>query len=186
MPYILKEDRKKFKAALDVIKIERINNHCLTIDFPDFVINIIRYYMLEDFKEFENKKNFNISLNGKNIKDLLPEKMNSGDLNYFITEVIAHIINKKGKRYSNLNDLSGVLKYAEKVFCSDNIQEYLDDYPNEYIPSYDLIPILGLIDCCNKELYRVVTGPYEDEKINNPLNGPVIADVSKLGKIDNY
>ena len=59
----------------------------------------------------------------------------AGRLNYVITKLCHGYIDKKGKCYSVLNEVHGVL------------------------------------NCADKELYRMVTAPYEDVKINE--NGDV-------------
>jgi hypothetical protein len=59
----------------------------------------------------------------------------AGDLNYAISLMLHMYINKKGLKYSNLNE------------------------------------VIGMLECCKLEMYRMVTGPYEDTKISE--NGPV-------------
>lgn len=53
----------------------------------------------------------------------------AGDLNYAISLIIHSYLDKKGLKYSNINE------------------------------------VIGMLECCKLEFYRMICGPYEDKKI---------------------
>jgi hypothetical protein len=78
----------------------------------------------------------------KDIALVLAEKADcAGDLNYAITVILHAYLKRKGVRYSNVNEL------------------------------------IGMMECCKLELYRIVGAPYEDLKIGeNGAVGVLTAD----------
>ena len=78
----------------------------------------------------ENRKNFI-----QQAQDIASAATCAGDLNYAITLILHGYLAKNGLKYSNLNEL------------------------------------VGMMECCKLELYRMIAGPYEDQKIIE--NGPI-------------
>ena len=178
MPYIPDIDRGRFKPALDAIvkaklTVVQIRNLFTFLSVEKLKLPVQLASQLADLSTSDAKEI-------KNILDLLKrEEMNEGDLNYFFTEVMAnYYIDTNGKKYKVLNVLEGMLdKVKDEVLAG--WQGTADDEELELV-------FRGLIGCCRKELYRVITGPYEDEKINDPANGPVVKSLATLGQTKDY
>jgi hypothetical protein len=67
--------------------------------------------------------------------------------------------NTSAKDIAAKADCAGDLNYAITVI----LQEYIKKKGLKY----DVLnSVHGMMDCCNKELYRTVTGPYEETCIN--------------------
>jgi hypothetical protein len=78
----------------------------------------------------ENRKNFIHPA-----QDIVNSATCAGDLNYAISLILHGYLAKNGLKYSNLNEL------------------------------------VGMMECCKLELYRMIAAPYEDQKIKE--NGAV-------------
>lgn len=177
MPYILNEDRKQYQPALEYLKSENLTYVELRKVFTKLILEKlfgeknIREEVL--FKSPQEK--------GKDLsKHLKGISMNAGDLNYFMTAVMVSIISRDGKKYQVLNYLEGVLSRVEKDI------EKAEQINLIFMSEEQELNVDGVLGCCRKELYRVITGPYEDEKMEDPKNGPVVKDVKNLGKTKSY
>jgi hypothetical protein len=66
---------------------------------------------------------------------------------------------------------AGDLNYLVTRFISNYLQEKGLKYAN-------LNEMIGALECCKLELYRLIGAPYEDEKMDD--NGPVYPSIEML------
>lgn len=66
---------------------------------------------------------------------------------------------------------AGDLNYLTSCFISNYLREKGLKYAN-------LNEMIGALECCKMELYRLIGAPYEDEKMED--NGPVYPPVEML------
>lgn len=78
--------------------------------------------------------------------------------------------NAAAKEIADKAEVAGDLNYAITVI----LQEYIKKKGLKY----DVLnSVHGMLECCNKELYRTVTGPYEDTCIKKNGNVEILSDV---------
>ena len=181
MPYILKVDRKKFAKALALIKDLGIS--------PVHMRKIFTYLAATKLGLVDDKVKKQIEKDITKaelapLESILNIPMNSGDLNYFFTEVMVIYIDQNRKKYGVLETLAGVLDKAKSEVKKYHKASDLN-LPEEERELLELV-LRGLFNCCSDELYRVITGPYEDEKMSDPANGPVVEDLATLGRTKDY
>jgi len=75
----------------------------------------------------ENRERLDVPLNQLCIE--IKKQCTPGELNYIITMLCRQYLESRGKNYTHIND------------------------------------IIGVLECCKKEFYRRIVGPYEDIKI---------------------
>ena len=182
MPYIYKVDRKKFAEALELIENLKISAVHMRKIFTYLAATKLK--AVDELTEERLEKDIGEAALAPilSIKELA---MNSGDLNYFFTSVMVIYIKQNLKKYNVLETLAGVLAEAKDQVLKDNKMSTFTELSEDEKEELRLV-VKGLFSCCSDELYRVITGPYEDEKMADPKNGPVVDDVAALGKSKSY
>jgi hypothetical protein len=182
MPYIVQEWRDKLDPSINALSDKFLEfggetdvTKSYTKSFRRIVFNIVYHVFDPASVKHPSEDNFNcvesFECLHKEIIDAINDLKNvftnmeefpenrGGILNYTLTRLC---INFTGNpRYGKINSIAGILR----VVCND-VLRFCNMADED-----ELYDVVGALDCTKDEMYRRLTSPYEDKKIEE--NGDV-------------